>query len=204
MPPSTPETAPVERFHATSGRFLGVASLAVVAAVIVLAAVTEPNLTGVRICLLVALAGLVIWVVLLRPRATAYDDRLVLHNQLSDWQLPLAEVEDVAVRHTLNVWVGERRYTCAGIGRSSRQMIRGPGGAPSSLFARSDSRTGAGNAAEIDRVDYATFVENRIDELARVARREGLVGSPARLQWSVPELAGMAFLTLATLVAFVV
>ena len=171
----------------------------------VLTAVTEPNLTGVRICLLVALAGVVVWAVLLRPRATAYDETLVLHNQVSDWHLPLAEVEDVAVRHTLNVWVGGKRYSCSGIGRASRQMVRGPDGAPASVFARRDDpRTGAGDAAKIGEVDYATFVENRIDELAAVARREG--GQPPAVQrvWAVPELAALSVLALAALVAFLV
>ena len=174
------------------------------AALVVLTAVAEPNLTGVRTCLLVALAGVLVWSVLLRPRATAYDDELVLHNQVSDWHLPLAEVEDVAVRHTLNVWVGGRRYTCPGIGRASRQMIRGQGGQPSSVFARRDSRTGAGDAAGIGEVSYATFVENRIDELARVARREGGTPPPARRTWAVPELTAAGVLAATAAVAFLV
>ncbi|WP_148571083.1 hypothetical protein [Nocardioides caldifontis] len=203
MASSSPAATPVERFRPTSGRFVGGASLVAAAFVLVLTAVTEPNLTGVRICLLVALAGVVVWAVLLRPRATAYDDTLVLHNQVSDWHLPLAKVDDVAVRHTLNVWVGGKRYSCPGIGRASRQMVRGSDGNPTSVFARrNDARQGGGDAASIGEVDYATFVENRIDELARIARRDGGEPPAVRRSWAVPELTAMAVLALAAVVAF--
>ena len=204
MPPPAPASAPVERFRPTSGRFLGAASLLVVVGALVLTAVTEPSLMGLRICLGLALGGVLIWVVLLRPRATAYVDRLVLRNQLSDWHLPLAGVEDVAVRHTLNVWVGDRRYTCSGIGRSSRQMIRGPGGQPSSIFARRDDRTGAGDAANIGQVDYSSFVEARIDELSRLARKAAGDPPAVRREWAVPELVALGVLSLALLVALLV
>jgi hypothetical protein len=140
-----------------------------------------------------------------RPRATAYDDTLVLHNQLSDWHLPMAEVEHVVVRHTLNVWVGGKRYSCSGIGRSSRQMVRRPDGSPMSVFARKDDqRTGAGAAAGIGEVDYANFVETRIDELARIARREGGPPPPVRRQWAVLEITAIVVLGVAVLVAFLV
>jgi hypothetical protein len=207
MPPSSSARTPVERFRPTSGRFLGGASLVAAAALVVLTAVTEPTLTGLRVCLLVALVGVLIWVVLLRPRATAYDDTLVLHNQLSDVELPLAKIEDVAVRHTLNVWVGGNRYSCPGIGRASRQMVRGPDGAPTSVFARkNDAQLGGGDAASIGEVDYATFVENRIAELVHVARREGGDGDPppVRRRWAVPELTALGVLTVAVVVAFLV
>jgi hypothetical protein len=204
MPPPATASAPVERFRPTSGRLLGSASLVVVIGLLLLVGVTEPNLTGAQICLCLALGGVLIWMVLLRPRATAYDDRLVLHNQVSDWHLPLAGVEDVAVRHTLNVWVGDRRYTCSGIGRPSRQMIRGRGGTPSSIFARRDTRTGAGDAANIGQVDYASFVEARIDELARLARREREEAPAVRRKWALPELAAVGALSLALLVSLFV
>jgi hypothetical protein len=204
MPPPATTSAPVERFRPTSGRLLGSASLVVVVGLLLLVGLTEPNLTGLRVCLGIALGGVLIWMVLLRPRATAYDDRLVLHNQVSDWHIPLAGVEDVAVRHTLNVWVGDQRYTCSGIGRPSREMIRGRGGTPSSIFARRDTRTGAGNAADIGHVNYASFVEARIDELARLARRERADAPAVRREWAWPELAAVGVLSLAFLVALVV
>jgi hypothetical protein len=190
-----PDT-PVERFRPSSGAPLGWVSIAVLAVVLVVALVSEPNLLGVRIALGIALAAALVWAVLLRPRATAYADTLVLHNMVSDTQLPLAGIEAVTVRQTLNVWVGERRYVCAGIGRSPRQLLRQRSRTTGALeFQRADlSGTGAGGPVLGD-VDYAGFVESRIEELARAARRDGRASTPVRRQWAVPELS--ALLTLA-------
>ena len=162
--------------------YLGVFTAVVVIALIV---ATDRNAFGLRAALVAALAGLLAWMTLLRPRVWAYADTLVLRNMASDTYLPLAEVDQVLVRHTLNVWVGDRRFTCLGIGRSSRSMLRSRGGA--------DAAAGS---------DYVTFVETTIDDLARAARRD-LKGEPppVRTQWAVPELAAVAVLVLALVIS---
>ena len=180
---------PVHAFRPTGGTVMGTAGLSAVAVVIVAALVTEPSVTGVRVALGAALVGVLVWMVLLRPRVTAYADTLVLHNMASDTFLPLAGIESVAVRLTLHVWVDDRRHTCSGIGRSTRSMMKAE--------RHGSPPTGA--------ADYASFVETTIEDLARSARRD-LRGDPppVRREWAVRELAALAVLALAMAVSFVV
>jgi hypothetical protein len=200
------EQAPVEKFAPTNGEVLGWGSIAALAALLVVAVVSEPNLVGTRVALGIALAMVLVWAVLLRPRAAAYPETLVLRNMVSDTHLPLAEVEEVTVRHTLNVWVGDKRYACAGIGRSSRQMLRRATEPDRTLFGSSAPRSprlGEGGSAD-PRLDYPRFVETRIDELAKAARSRG--GAPPRVRrvWAVPEIAALSVLGAALLVSLAV
>ena len=154
-----------------------------------LAALTERSVLGLRVGLVAALIGVLTWMVLLRPRVRAYPTHAVLRNMASDTHLPLARVETVMIRHTLNVWVDDRRYTCAGIGRSSRSMMRAARGG--------GSDPGKGQ-------DYVTFVEMTIDELARAARRDHRAEPPVRRQWAWFELGILAVLSVALLASLLV
>jgi hypothetical protein len=184
--PAAGRPAPLHAFKPTSGTLLGSAGLAIAAIVVVLVVVGERSVLGLRTALGAALLALVIWMVMLRPRVTAYADTLVLRNMASDVHIPLAAIDDVAVRHTLNVHVDDQRYSCAGIGRSTRSMLRDQHGA-----ARSSAQ------------DYVAFVETTIEELSRAARRDnrGEV-APVRRSWAVPELAAGGVLVVALAVTF--
>lgn len=182
--PST-AAAPVQSFRPTSGTVVGALGLAAAVVLLVVVLVAEPNLTGLRVALALAVVGLLDWMVMLRPRVTAYADTLRLRNMLSDTYLPLARVDDAVVRHTLNVWVDDQRYVCAGLGRSSRSMLR-------------EQRHGA---APSSGDDYAKFVETTIEDLARDARREaGATDVPVRRTWAVRELVALAVLVAALVV----
>ena len=50
---------------------------------------------------------------------------LVLRNMLSTIYIPLAAIEEVAVRQVLAVRAGDKRYVCAGVGRTLRQAMKG-------------------------------------------------------------------------------
>ena len=167
---------------------MGTAGLSAAFVVAVAALVTDQSATGLRVALGAGVAGVLIWMVLLRPRVTAYADTLVLHNMASDTYLPLAGIESAAVRLTLHVWVDGRRHTCPGIGRSTRSMMR-------------SQRRGAGTTGD---EDYASFVESTIEDLARSAKRD-LRGDlpPVRREWAVRELGALAVLVLASAVSFV-
>ena len=179
--------APVHAFRPTSGMILGIIGLVVAAAVIGLVVVTERSVEGLEVALIAAAVGVLIWMVLLRPRVTAYPRELVLRNIASDVHLPLAEVDGVLVRHQLNVWVDGRRFSCPGIGRSTRSMVRQKG------------------PVQPQNADYATFVENTIEDLARSARRDqqGEV-PPVRRRWALPELGLLSALVVALAVTIVV
>jgi len=191
---------PVQTFRPTSGGILGWVALVAAAAVAVVALLEEPNLLGVRVVLGAALVALVVWVTLLRPRAAAYADTLVLRNLLSDTHLPLARVDAAVVRQVLHVWIGDDCYRCVGIGRSSRSLMgrRNSGGAMAVIgLQQVDGRVGAGGqGADVGRgADYATFVETRIEDLARAARRDHRTEPPVvRRVWARRELAALAVL----------
>jgi hypothetical protein len=176
----------VHAFKPTSGTLLGFLGLAIAGLVVVLVVLGERSLLGLRTALGAALVALFLWMVLLRPRVTAYADTLLLRNMASDVRIPLASIDDVGVRHTLNVHVDDQRYSCPGIGRSTRSMVRAQHGA-----ARSPEQ------------DYVSFVETTIEELARAARRDGR-GDPApvRRSWAVPELVAGGVLVVALVLTF--
>ena len=194
--PSSPANPqPVHAFKPTSGTLLGSAGLVVAGLVVVLAAVTDHSVVGLQTALGAALVALLIWMVLLRPRVTAYADTLVLRNMATDVRIPLAAVDDVAVRHVLNVWVDTERYTCAGIGRSTRSMVRSSGGGP---------RDAAGAEVSSGDRDYVTFVETSIEQLAWAARRDGgEEPGTVRRRWAVPELVAAVVLVVALALSFV-
>jgi hypothetical protein len=208
MPTRTPRPEPVQRFKPTSGAVIGYGGLVATVAVAVLVAVEDRHVSGVRVvCLLGALAVL-IWAALLRQRATAYRETLLLRHMFSDTELPLARIDGVLVRNTLNIWIGETRYICAGIGRSTRQMTRRRSrGALSAIgLQQADDRMAVTQAGEIGTgSDYPTFVETRIEDLAKSARRD-LRGEPppVRRLWAIPELAALGLFLAGFLLTFVV
>jgi hypothetical protein len=198
---------PAEKFKPTSGTLLGFFGIVFLVLLIGYVGVTEHDLVAVRVCLGLAIICLLIWIALLRPRATAYDDRLVLHNMVTDTELPIADIDAVVVRHTLNVWIGEDRYVCVGIGRSSRSMIQRKTPGPMALLGidQSEERMGQGQSAKIGAgAEYANFVENRITGLTRTARLDRLPSPPVRRTWAVPELAALGVLGVALVVSLLV
>ncbi len=196
MASSAPATPVVQKFKPTGGSVVGYASIVVLGAAVVVTAVSEPNLLGVRVVLGLLLLMLLTWIALLRPRADATRDTLRLRNLLSDHHVPLAHIDEVSVRQMLLVWVGQDRYACVGIGRSARQLLgnkrkRGPMAVLG--IEQTDDRMALGQSEEIGTSgDYATFVETRIEDLARSARRD-LPDQPAevRREWARPEITAL-------------
>jgi hypothetical protein len=208
MPDLPSRPAPVQRFKPTLGVALGYVGLTVAALVVLSLLTTEQNLTGVRWSLGTGVVAVLVWAVMIRPRATAYDDTLVLHHMLSDTHLPLARIDAAVVRQMLHVWIGEDRYVCTGIGRSTRKLLkRRSRGAMAGLgVVQADDHAGMGDVAELGSgADDATFVETRIEDLARTARRDRQAEPPlVRRTWAVPELAVLGVLAAAFLVSLLV
>jgi hypothetical protein len=199
---------PVERFRATSGRLVGSVSLAAVAALLGYAAVGMQSTTDLRLATGLVFLGVLVWVTQLRPRATAYSDVLHLQNSLRDATVPLVAVDGVTVRRTLNVWVGDRRYVCIGIGTPLRQMVGVRSRGPSSLLGwdRLEAYTEEATPPLPDQsaTSYPDYVETRIADLAEDARRRaalrpGTTAPPPRETWAWPEVVALA----GTAVAFV-
>lgn len=148
---------PVERFRPTSGQVLGWIGLALVALAVVLG-VGESAWSVVTGALVL---GVLDWASMLKPRVLVEGRRLVLRNMLETTSIPLASIEDVAVRQVLAVRVGERRFVSPAVGRSLRQALktRGPAG---------PTATATGEAVATQA--YPDFVEERIRHLAAEAR----------------------------------
>lgn len=184
----------VERFRPTSGRIMGSIGMIGVAVVAVIA-VADPGSVPAPVLWGFLLFGALVWTAMLRPRLMATRSTLVMRNMLSTVTIPLAAVEQIAVRQVVAVRVGEQRYVSPAVGRSWRQSLR------------ADRPTAKEQPATHS---YPTFVENRLHQLAEDARaREGVamlsdeqlaLASGVRRQWSWPAVA----LVVVTLVGFVV
>lgn len=206
----TVDDRPLERFKPTTGLFVGWAGLLVAGFALGYVVLQVHSMAGLRIGLGAVFAGIVIWVSQLRPRVTAYSDALHLKGSLRDAHVPYVLIDEVALGQTLNVWVGDRRFVCIGIGKSLRTDMR-----QRAKRAKQGSLLGAGRLREFSEkaemaqpdqtaMSYQTFVVTRIEELVEQARKEmqrrgGTTDSvEVRRPYAVPELvalgvSGLAF-----------
>jgi hypothetical protein len=191
----------VERFTVWSNRVVGSIGLVVVAVFALL------GLTGTGgdyhpvAYLVCALIALLVWVAVLRPTVAIDGDRLVLRNPLSTVRIPLAAIEQIAIRQWLAVRAGDRRYTNAGISRTRRQGVR-------------DDQRGEVTAQELGQLSYGAIVERRINKLAEDARnRQGIklysdeqlaLAADVRRDRAWPEIAALVVLTVAIVLALLV
>lgn len=158
-------------------------------------------------------SAVVLYTSTLRPRVLVEGRELVLRNMLSTVRLPLAAIEEIAVRQVMAVRAGGKRYVCAGVGRSLRQAMKGSavhrarqeiGGLRGEL-ARAEGREAGMN--------YADFVEIRVQELINedLARRGIKKRSPeaddlagdVRREPAWPEIGALAATAVFVVVGFV-
>ena len=206
----------LERFKPTTGMFVGWAGVALAVFAVGYVALTVHTLVGLRIALAAAFAGVLVWVSQLRPRVTAYTGRLKLQGSVRDTLLPYLLIDEVTMGQTLNVWVGERRFVCIGIGRSlvSDMRQRGKAARQGSLAGKSRSREFSDKAemAAPDQtaMSYHTFVVTRIEELVDQAKRDlarrggSTEGQHVRQPYAVPEIVALAVTALAFVVSLLV
>ena len=198
---------PVERFKATSGFFAGYTGLVFAVVTVGYVLLSVHTVTGLRVALGMTLFGLVTWVTQLRSRATAYPDHLLLKNSVRDVVIPLTLIDKVSVRQTLNVWVGERRYVCIGIGTSVRSIFknRKHNAAPPLGMSRMREFSEMAERAAPDQtaMAYEAFVVTRVDELVDAAKKkvDGEAGTAKdHYVYAWPEITALVV----TAVAFVV
>jgi hypothetical protein len=187
----------VERFTVWSSKIVGVVGLVAVAVIVLL------GVTGVggdyhpAVYAVCGLIGVMIWVVIIRPEVAIAGDRLVLRNPLNKVGIPLAAIEQIAVRRWVAVRVGDRTLTNAGISRSRRQGVR-------------DDQRKDVTGIEIAALSYGAIVERRIQRQAEEARdRQGIklhsdeqlaLAADVRKTWAWPEIATLAVLSVAVVV----
>ncbi|CAB4690930.1 MAG: hypothetical protein F2667_02145 [Actinobacteria bacterium] len=142
----------VERFRPTSGRITGAVSLALCLAVLVICLVDRESGWGPAVASGAALIGALIWAGVLRPALRLTERHLVLRNMVETVHLPLAAIEELAIRQTLAVRVGEKRFVSPAVGKSWRTMLKSRPGDPSTSVASVPDPS----------MPYADFVEQRI------------------------------------------
>jgi hypothetical protein len=113
-----------ETFTRASGTLTPVLGLGVAAALVVLGVVDRDG-TPLWVPAAGVLLGVLVWTATLRPRVWVEPGTLVLRTMVETVRLPLAAVEEVAVRQVTAVRVGERRFVTSGAGRTMRQAMRG-------------------------------------------------------------------------------
>lgn len=142
-----------ESFAPTSGRVVGIIGIAIATFVLVVAIADRE--AGLPLWLIggAVLAIVLIWAATLRPRVSLVGDHLVLRNMLETIEVPLAAIEEMAVRQVLAVRVGDKRFVSPALGKSRRD-----------LAARPPMMSGVRRKPTVDKgtVDYADFVEERI------------------------------------------
>jgi len=169
-----------EKFAPNGGQVTGVLGLLVVAAFVGVW-VSDRDSVPLWVLALALLVGVLIWASMLRPRVWVEPGTLVLRNMLDVTRIPLAAVEEVAVRQVMAVRVGEKRYVSPGVGRSLRQAMKGSAAQRvRSQLPGLQGLAAEGAAAVEPGMVYGDYVELRLRDLATEDRtRRGVrVGSP--------------------------
>lgn len=148
------------RFRPTSGLIMGTLTVLVGLAVAAIAVidpggVTPPVAAG---AVLVAVLG---WASMLWPRVSVTATELVLRTMGSYVRLPLAAIEELAVRQVLAVRVGDKRYVSTAVGKTRRKVVLG-------------ERKRSGQPASD--VSYADYIEQEIRRRMDDARAAAGVG----------------------------
>lgn len=173
-----------KRYGPTAGRVTGWIGLLGCASVAIVLPFTGQDRTTVRFAVSMALAGVVIWAFVARPRITLTPTTLHLRNPLSSWWVPVGLVDEVVVRLTTRVTASGRTFDATAVGRP----------------ARSFARTMAKPWEAPDLV--ADLMVADVLAASASARAVGPVTGRIERHWAVPELGAIAILSLALLVLF--
>lgn len=179
----------IERFPATGGRVVGTLIVVMSAGVLVLAVAERDEPWSLSLGLAALAFAALAWASMLRPALAVDDDRLVMRNMVDTVEVPLAAIEQVAVRQVLAVRAGERRYVSPVIGKTRRRITR-------------TERAAGGQRPVEGEIGYADFVEERISSLAEQARAErgvalmsdeqlALAAAEVRRRWDWPVIAAV-------------
>ncbi len=162
-------------FPPTSGVWSGWFGLVFVAGTIVVIGWHGFTPLGIRFTVGLALAGVLIYAFMLRPRIQVRGGALRLVNPFHEVEIPLALVRTVVVRSATYVFVGERRrrYVGVAVGRDPRDLTRSRNGTwtvsrGSESFA--GYRRPDGSAPARVPLQVPDILEEWVDRLAREAR----------------------------------
>jgi hypothetical protein len=159
----------VEKFAPNAGTAIAVLG-GIVVVVFVVGWIFDSDNIPLWVPAMALFGGVLLYTSTVRPRVMVHGSVLVLRNMLSTVRIPLASIEELAVRQVLAVRAGGKRYLCSGAGRPLRQAMKG------SAVQRAREEMGglSGDIAKAAVVgpgmNYADFVELRIQELVNEDR----------------------------------
>ena len=192
----------VERFRPTSGRFTGIV-LVSSSLVVVGLALLRPDEVLPEVGVGALVVAVLAWMVALRPRVSLVGEKLELRGAVDTVEIPLAAIEELAVRQLLALRAGDKRYTSTAVGRTRRQLVKAKNEPDKVADPDTDPH------ARVAAPSYAQFVEERIRQRMDDARaasgiRRGspeqvALGAGVRRQVAWPEIV----LLVASSVAFV-
>jgi len=173
-----------EAFPPTSGRIIGTLATLLCLATVVLALFDGEQGFGVAWAWGAAFCGILAYAALLRPGLRVEGGFLVMRNMLDTHRIPLASIEEAAVRQVLAVRAGDKRYISPVVGRTFLRTIR--------------PRQGAGNP-----LDYPEYVRDRILSLADGAKSRlgDAAPPPATRTWAWPEIIGLVVTAVGTVIS---
>lgn len=140
-------------------------------------------------CLFLAV---LIWVVLVRPAIRLHRDEIELRNMLHTRWVPFADITSVEIGQVTAVTVGEQKYVGSGFGRSQRAIRRDNAAPRDTPLAKRST---------------AWLIEEKVRRRIEAARYEPAGSGEAvevRRAWAWPEIAALAVLAVATVVAALV
>jgi hypothetical protein len=183
------ESGYVEKFPPTSGRVMGVLAVGLSVAVMLYALFDGDEGFEAPVAWGAAFAAIMSYAALLRPAVRVERDELVLRNMVDTHHIPLAAIDEVAVRQVMAVRADEKRYVSPAIGHSFMRTMR-------PKVERDGERS----------FTYQEYVRDRLLDLADGARKR-LAGaeapSPTRV-WAVPEIAGLVITAIGLVVTIAV
>jgi hypothetical protein len=198
----SPRASEIHRFPPNTGRTVGYLGLGLALGVIVVGFFYIPLRPWVILSLGSVAAGIAVWIVLLRPRAYATSEDLVLLNMVTDSWIPLAAIERVEPKYALIIWAHGRKHHCVGIAKSRRAATAGlrsrVQSGNSSIFSRAGWMQPQSDTGE--KIVYENFVAERIEDLAKNARARGLEPGPVRRRPATLEI-GLLVVSLAVFAA---
>jgi hypothetical protein len=186
----------VERFRPTSGRFTGIVLLVSAIAVASLSVLRRDHVIA-EVGAAALFLAVVAWAVTLRPRISLVGDRLELRGVVDTVRIPLAGIEELAVRQVLAVRAGDRRYVSPALGRTRRQLMKVKAGA----ISLTDNDPDTDPNSKVAAPSYPQFVEDRIRQrvdaareasgLARGSAEQVALGSQVTRSMAWPEIIGL-------------
>ncbi|HET6166026.1 MAG TPA: hypothetical protein VFE07_04305 [Marmoricola sp.] len=203
------------RFHPTSGTAIGWLGIGLAVLAVVVVALDDLTLGGVRFGLVAVAFGLLVWCFMLRPRLVIGQSHVELRNAFSSWHVPLAGIRRVSVRAITRITTDEGAYDGIAVGRPMRTLRHLPNTRPArigipglgpSIAESAPADRSSRRRTELDANSVADFAVERILEAADEARgastRAGSTGTTHR-SWAWIEIAALAAVVVALLVTLV-